>query len=311
MDILFASTVDDSAEWAAALAEHLPEARLRARPDIPDPAAIRYALVWQPEPGLLAGLPNLKAIFSLGAGVDGVLNDWQLPDGVPLVRMLDEGLTAGMVEYVAWQVLAWHRRSADYRAQQGAAVWRPRAHKLARERTVGILGLGVLGSAAAAALSGLGFRVLGWTRTPTPGPVDGVEAYAGRAEFGAMLAQCECLVCLLPLTSETRGILDRSAFALLPRGAYVINAARGGHLVADDLLAALRDGHIAGASLDVFEEEPLPAGHPFWHHPRIAITPHVASMTHPRTAARSVADNVRRIERGEPAIGVVDRARGY
>lgn len=309
MDILFASTVDDSAEWAAALAEHLPEARLRARPDIQDPAAIRYALVWHPETGLLAGLPDLKAIFSLGAGVDGVLSDRQLPAGVPLVRMLDEALTAGMVEYVTWQVLAWHRRAAEYRAQQAAAVWRPRAQKPARERTIGILGLGVLGSAAAAALSGLGFRVLGWTRTPRP--VEGVEVHVGRAEFGAMLAQCECLVCLLPLTTETRGILDRSAFALLPRGAYVVNAARGGHLVDGDLLAALRDGHIAGASLDVFAEEPLPAGHPFWHHPRIAITPHVASMTHPRTAARSVADNVRRIERGEPAIGVVDRTREY
>jgi glyoxylate/hydroxypyruvate reductase A len=309
MDILFASTVDDSAEWTAALKTVLPQARLHVWPDLPDPAAVDYALVWRPPAGLLAGLPNLKAIFSLGAGVDGVFADPTLPPTVPLVRMVDEGLTAGMTEYVVWQVLAWHRRAGEYRAQQAAAVWRPRAQKLAGERTVGVLGLGVLGAAAAGALRDLGFRVLGWARTAKEVP--GIGVHAGRAQFGAMLAQCECLVCLLPLTQETRGILDRSAFALLPRGAHVINAARGGHLVEGDLLAALADGHVAGAALDVFADEPLPPDHPFWHHPRIAVTPHVASVTHARTAVRSLADNIARLERGEAPLHRVDRGRGY
>jgi glyoxylate/hydroxypyruvate reductase A len=309
MDILFASTVDDSAEWAEALAAALPEARLHVWPAMPDPAAIRYALVWRPPAGMLAGLPNLKAIFSLGAGVDGVLADPELPENVPLVRMVDDGLTAGMAEYVAWQVLAWHRRAADYRAQQAAGVWRPRAQLLAGERTVGVLGLGVLGAAAASLLRAIGFRVLGWARTPKDMP--GIEVHVGRAQFGAMLARCECVACLLPLTPETAGILDRSAFALLPRGAYVINAARGGHLVERDLLAALADGHIGGASLDVFADEPLPHDHAFWHHPRVALTPHVASVTHPRTAARSLVENVARLERGEAPPDIVDRRRGY
>ena len=309
MDILFASTVDDSAEWTEALASALPDARLQVWPNVSDPAAIGYALVWQPAAGVLAGLPNLKAVFSLGAGVDGVIADPLLPAEIPLVRMVDDGLTAGMAEHVAWQVLSWHRRAADYRAQQAAGLWRPRRQAPARDHTVGLLGLGVLGTAAAAVLNAIGFRVLGWTRSPKTVP--DVEVHVGRSQFGAMLARCQCLVCLLPLTSETRGILDRVAFALLPRGAYLINAARGGHLVERDLLVALHDGHLSGASLDVFEQEPLAQDHPFWHHPRVSVTPHIASVTDARSAARSLAANIERLQRGEPLRHVVDRRKGY
>ena len=309
MDILFFSTTDSSAEWSAALSESLPEARVHVGPNVPDPAAIAYAIVWRPPTGLLAGLPNLKAIFSLGAGVDGVLADPALPYDVPLVRMVDQGLTTGMVEYVAWQVLSWHRRTDHYRAWQAAGRWQPARQPLAQDHTVGILGLGVLGTAAAKALRALGFRVLGWSKSPKT--ISDIEIYAGSSQFGAMLAQCNCLVCLLPLTSDTIGILNREAFALLPHGAYVINAARGGHLVENDLLTALIDGHISGASLDVFTQEPLPPDHLFWHHPRVTITPHMASVTNPRSAAWAVAANILRSERGEPLLNVVDRARGY
>lgn len=309
MALLFRSSVDSAARWKPRLARLMPELEVRIWPEIGDPAEIAYALVWRPEPGFLASLPNLKLILSLGAGVDHILTDPHLPGGVPIVRLVDPYMTDAMSEYVLLQVLRLHRQDLDYRAQQESGIWLELDQKNATERTVGILGFGELGQDAARKLKGLGFDVALWGRRQRT--VEGLLGYAGTAGLPALLGRSEILVCLLPLTAETEGILNASTFAMLPKGAALINAARGGHLVEKDLLAALASGRLSAAVLDVFRDEPLPAGHSFWHHPRIAVTPHVAAATHPPTAAPIILDNIRRFEAGRPLLHQVDPARGY
>ncbi|UEM02937.1 glyoxylate/hydroxypyruvate reductase A [Skermanella rosea] len=308
MALLFLSPSDDPAEWLPELNRQIPGREIRVWPDAGDLSEIDYALAWRPPAGVLGRLPNLKVIFSLGAGVDGVLSDPELPDK-PLVRMVEPGLTEGMTEYVVLQVLHWHRQTEAYRAQQERREWRQLGQKLARERRVGVLGLGVLGADAARVLKELRFDVAGWSRSPKDLP--GVTCFHGAAGLPAFLARTEILVCLLPLTPETAGILNWETLAALPRGACIINVARGGHVDESDLLAELDSGHIAGASLDVFAEEPLAPDHPFWSHPRVIVTPHVAAVTHARTAAGHIAEQIRRFEAGLPLQDVIDRARGY
>ncbi len=308
MTLLFCSTTDRADDWLGELGARLPDLDVRVWPEMGDPADIDMALVWKPPHGLLASLPNLKLIVSLGAGVESLLLDPTLPD-VPLVRMVSEGLTVDMAGYVALQVLRWHRQLDEYREQQRAAVWHQIGHKPASEVRVGILGLGELGTASAKTLLSMDYRVLGWSRTPKA--IEGVESFAGTDGLAAMLPQCDLLVCLLPLTDGTRGILNRDLFAALPRGAVVINAARGAHLVEADLLEALESGHLRGASLDVFVEEPLPADHPFWHHPKVHVTPHMAAVTHASRSAEVVAEAVRAFREGRPLPNLVDRKQGY
>lgn len=309
MAILFRSTPAATARWRALLGALLPEHEIRYWPETGDPAAIEYALVWQPEPGLLAALPNLKLIVGLGAGVDHLLRDPALPRGVPIVRLVDPYMTDAMSEYVVLQVLRLHRQDLDYAAQQRAGVWEEREQKNAAERPVGILGFGTLGQDAGRKLRALGFDVAGWSRGARA--IAGFRTFAGPAGLDALLARSEILVCLLPLTAETAGILNAGTFARLPRGAGLVNAGRGGHLVEDDLIPALDSGQLSGAALDVFREEPLPADHPFWRHPRIVVTPHVAAETHPPTAAAIIRDAIRCCEAGLPVANVVDLARGY
>jgi glyoxylate/hydroxypyruvate reductase len=309
MALLFRSSVDSEARWRPQLARLMPELEVRVWPEVGDPADIDYALVWHPEPGLLASLPNLKLILSLGAGVDHILRDPHLPRHLPIVRLVDPYMTDAMSEYVVLQVLRLHRRDLDYRAQQEAGVWRELEQKNAAERPVGILGFGALGEDAAGKLKGLGFNVALWSRSKKTVP--GLASFTGAAALPALLERSEILVCLLPLTPETEGILNTSTFALLPKGAAVINAARGGHLIEEDLLAALASGQLSAAVLDVFRGEPLPADHPFWRHPRIVVTPHVAALTHPPTAAPIILDHIRRFEAGRPLRNRVDPARGY
>jgi len=309
MALLFLSEIDPARAWVPALEAALPGLEVRVWPEIGDPADVAYALVWSPPPGLLARLPNLKAVFSLGAGLDHLFRDPALPADVPVVRMVDPGLTRSMTEYVALRVLDWHRQAAAYRAQQARAEWRPLRQPLAPDRRVGVLGLGMMGGAAARALAGLGFAVAGWSRTARA--ETGIDAFHGAEGLAPFLARSEILICLLPLTPATAGILNAETFARLPRGAHLINAGRGAHLVEADLLAALDDGQLAGAALDVFAEEPLPPDHPFWRHPAITVTPHVAAIARPRTAAPVIAEAIRRIEAGEPPPHAVDRARGY
>ncbi len=309
MALLFCSSVNSSARWKAQLALLSASIEVRVWPEIGNPADIDFALVWRPAPGLLAALPNLKLILSLGAGIDHVLVDPLLPFGVPIVRLVDPNLIAAMSEFVVLQVLRLHRKDLDYRAQQQTGIWRELPQKNAGERPVGILGFGEIGRDAGRKLKGLGFPVAGWTRHPRQ--VAGFSTYAGAADLPRLLAGSEILVCLLPLTGETEGILCARTFALLPRGAGLVNAGRGGHLVEADLIPALASGQLSAAALDVFREEPLPPAHPFWQHPRILITPHIAGITNPATAAPIVLDNIRRFEEGRPLLHRVDPARGY
>jgi glyoxylate/hydroxypyruvate reductase A len=309
MALLFRSTVDSAARWRDQLTRLAEELDIRVWPHIGDPAEIDSALVWRPEPGFLASLPNLKLILSLGAGVDHLLGDPQLPRHLPIVRLVDPHMTDAMSEYVILQVLRLHRHDLDYRTQQEERVWRELDQKNAADRRVGILGFGELGRDAAKKLKALGFDVAAWSRGEKT--VAGIESYAGAEGLRLLLARSEILVCLLPLTAETEGILNARNLALLPRGAALVNVSRGAHLVEDDLLAGLASGQISGAVLDVFHDEPLPADHPFWHHPRVVVTPHVAAFTNPATAAPIILDNIRRFEEGRPLLNRVDPARGY
>jgi len=309
MAILFRSTPAATSRWRPLLAGLLPEHEIRYWPEIGDKAAIEYALVWHPEPGLLATLPKLKMIFGLGAGIDHLLKDPALPRHVPIVRLVDPYMTDAMSEFVALSVLRLHRQDPDYLAQQHAGRWEEREQKNAAERCVGILGFGTLGMDAGSKLKGLGFDVAGWSRGGKAVP--GFATFAGAGGLDVFLGRTEILVCLLPLTPETTGILNARTFARMPRGASIVNAGRGGHLVEEDLIPALDSGQLSGAALDVFREEPLPPEHPFWRHPRIIVTPHIAAETHPPTAAPIIRDAIRQCEAGQPIANTVDLARGY
>ena len=278
--------------------------------DTYDPADIAYAVSFRPPPGLLASLPNLKAVFSLGAGVDGFLRDPDFPRHIPLIRFVDETLSTEMAQFAVLHVLMQHRTVAYFAAAQAEGKWRQRMLPRATAETrVGILGLGEIGTVCAERLRDLGFAVSGWSRTRKT--VTGVTSFAGAGALDAFLAGCDFLICVLPLTPETRHILDARAFARLPKGAYVINIARGGHLNEDDLIAALDSGHLSGATLDVFATEPLPETSPIWKHPRIIATPHIAAITSPLAATRSILGGIAAIERGERPDNVVDMTRGY
>ncbi|BAI73242.1 glyoxylate reductase (NADP+) [Azospirillum sp. B510] len=308
MTLLFCSASDSAEDWRREIARHLPDLEMRVWPETGDIADIEVAVVWKPPAGMLATLPNLKLIVSLGAGVEPILEDPALPD-LPLVRMVAEGLTVDMAGYVVFQVLYWHRLMDEYAALQAGARWEQLDHRPASEVTVGFLGMGELGVASARTLRTLDYRLMGWSRSPKS--VEGVESFSGPDGLAAMLPRCDLLVCLLPLTDETRGILNATLFAALPKGAVVINAARGGHLVEPDLIDALDGGHLRGASLDVFATEPLPADHPLWRHPKVRVTPHVAGVTHPSRCVDQVAAAVTALREGRPLPNLVDRGRGY
>lgn len=309
MVLLFQSAVDNADWWLSELGKRLPDLEVRVWPECGDPADIEYALVWKPPLGMLAKFPNLKAILSLGAGVDHIFNDPDLPPNVPIARVVDDRLTAGMVEYGLAAILSAHRRFPHYAQNQKNGDWQMLNQRTAGETCIGILGLGVMGTALAQVLNGLGFQVAGWSRRDRE--VEGVRHYQGRAGFSALLAEAHILVCVLPLTPETVGILDRAAFAQLPKGAWVINIARGAHIVDEDLVSALDSGHLSGAYLDVFNQEPLAETHSFWHHEKIFLTPHIASVTDPRSVADQVAENIARIMRGDAMLNPVDPGRGY
>jgi glyoxylate/hydroxypyruvate reductase len=270
---------------------------------------IEIALAWKPKPGLLASLKNLKLIVSLGMGVDHLLADDRLPEGVPIVRIMDEGLVGQMSEYAIFWALWHHRDIEKYAASQRARKWQPEEFVDTLHRPVGVMGLGSIGQDAAKKLAMLGFPTLGWSRTPKTVP--GVETFHGRESLATFLSRSTILVNVLPLTRETRGLLDRKLFAALPKGAFVINMGRGGHVVDEDLLAALESGHLAGAALDVFNQEPLPPDHPYWLHPKVHMTPHMAGYTNPRTASPDVIENIKRLRKGQPLINTVDPKTGY
>lgn len=308
MTLLYKANAVRGAEWGRHVAALAPDLPFRLWPDIGDPAAVRYLATWVPPDDIAASFPNLELVFSVGAGVDQ-FDFSKVPDHVPLVRMLEPNIAESMVEYVSLAVLALHRDLPRFLDQQRREVWKEIQITAAARRRVGVMGLGQLGQAVLERLKAFGFPLAGWNRSPRQ--IDGVECHAGVDSLPAFLARTDILVCLLPLTDETRGILNAGLLSGLPRGAMLINVGRGGHLVQEDLLAALDSGQIAAAMLDVADPEPLPPGHPFWRHERIILTPHIASMTNPETAVRFVLDTIARHRRGETLLGLVDRARGY
>ncbi len=291
----------DAAEreaWWSALRCAAPQCHWHRDDATFDRTLIDAAVVANPEPGALAALPKLRLIQSLWAGVDKLLADTTLPTQVPLARMVDPAMNAAMAETALWAVLGLHRRFFDYAAQQARAQWQPHAQRRADEVGVLVLGAGQMGSAVAARLSAQGYRVVTWRAR---------EA----APLVPLLAAAEIVINLLPLTPATRGLLDASFFASLPRGASVVNLARGAHVVDADLLAALDSGHLHRAVLDVFHTEPLPVEHAFWRHPQITVLPHVAALTDERSAAQVVAGNLSALANNQTVANIVNRIRGY
>ena len=302
MNILFASQIEPAERWLPLLQRALPQDRFLLEPQ----SSIDVALVASPRPGTLETLKGVKLIQSLWMGVERLLADPALPRAVPLARLVDPGMVAAMSETVLAHTLDWHRRLYRYRAQQREARWHRYRQYMASDHTVGLLGLGALGTDAAGKLLALGFRLAGYSRRPKA--IDGVECFT---ELDLLLKRANVLVCLLPLTDKTKGILNSKTFSLLPKGAGLINVARGPHVVVPDLIAALDSGQLAHAWLDVFDEEPLPASSPLWRHPGVSVTPHAAALTEPRTAVASIVENVERVRRGERPLNLVDFAAGY
>ncbi|WP_211466464.1 2-hydroxyacid dehydrogenase [Collimonas silvisoli] len=308
MSFLYKADPVRGAEWARLFAEQAPDIPFHCWPDYGAAEQVRYLAAWLPPENLASQFPNVEVVFSVGAGIDQF--DFSLlPPDIPVVRMIEPGIAVGMVEYVTHAVLAIHRQSHLYARLQREQRWQEHPIKPAASCRIGVLGLGVMGQSVLSKLRDFGFPCAGWSRSAHA--LDGVDCYAGEDALPAFLARSDILICLLPLTQHTRGILNRKLFNALPAGAAVINVGRGGHLDEAALLEALASGQLSSATLDVCEIEPLPAGHPFWEHPNIVLTPHIASMTQPASAVEVVLDNIRRHQSGQPLIGLVDRSLGY
>ncbi len=310
MTILFIAdpVVGGAERWRDALAARLPDQAFRVSPDIGDPLDVDIVLCFRAAPGTFRGMANLKAILATGAGVDGLFEDPELPD-VPIARIVDPWMAAQMAGYAVYAVQHFYRRFDAYAVQQARGEWREFSDWQSAPPKVGLLGYGAIGARVGAALADQGFEVAAWTRGPRE--IGAVRHYYGTEGFKPFLARSHFLICLLPLTATTEGILNAEALAALPARAYLINMARGRHVVTDDLVAALESGQLAGAFLDVTEPEPLPPEHPLWRMANVRITPHCSGPTNAETAADQVADNIRRALAGAPIENPVARQRGY
>jgi len=305
MNVLFASTKEKPEFWFPLLTKALPNERFFAWPDV-NGGDIDVALVATHPKGTFAQLKKLKLIQSMWMGVENVVEDPELPKGVPLARLIDPGMVAAMSETVTYHVLDWHRHFYLYRKFQSESTWKRRRQYLTSDRTVGILGLGELGSTVAARLAVMGFNVCGWSRRQKD-----VKGVFCSTRLDEVLSRSDAIVCLLPLTPHTRGILNKANLQKLKKDGCVINVARGGHQVVPDILALLDSGHLAHAYLDVFEPEPLPSDSPLWTHPGVTVTPHMAAFTEPRTSVGKIAENLERVRRGEVPRNTVDFSAGY
>ncbi|MBV8187657.1 MAG: glyoxylate/hydroxypyruvate reductase A [Alphaproteobacteria bacterium] len=306
--IAYISRDTDGVLWNKVLTAGLGPIDFRTLSRLGNTDDIEVALAWKPDPGLLATFRNLRLIVSLGMGVDHLLTDPELPD-VPIVRIMDDGLVGQMAEYAIYWALRHHRDIDKYAAHQRARQWKPLDFVDTLHRRVGVMGLGTIGQDTAGKFAMLGFPTAGWSRTKKE--LTGIETFHGPEGLASFLARTDILVDVLPLTRDTHGLLDAKAFAALPKGAYFINMARGGHVVDDALLAALESDHLSGAVLDVFNQEPLPADHPYWTHPKVHVTPHIAGATNPRTASPGVIENIKRLRQGRELIHRVDAKTGY
>lgn len=307
--IAYISRDTDGQLWKKAFEAALGPVDFRTLDKLGDKADVDIVLAWKPPAGLIATFPNLKMIVSLGMGVDHLLADDKLPAGVPITRIMDDGLVGQMSEYALYWALRHHRDIDKYAASQRAKKWKVEDFIDTIHRRIGILGLGTIGQDTAAKFAALGFPTAGWSRTEKTLP--GIETFHGSEGLARALAQSDILINVLPLTRDTRGIMDAKVFAALPKGAYFINMARGGHVNDEALLAALDSGHLSGAALDVFNTEPLPADHAYWSHPKVQVTPHIAGATNPRTASPGVIENIKRIRAGKPLINTIDPKAGY
>ena len=307
--IAYISRDTDGVLWKKVLEAGLGPIDFRRLDALGDKADIEVALAWKPAAGLLASFPNLKLIVSLGMGVDHLLSDDKQPAAVPITRIMDDGLIGQMSEYALYWALRHHLDIDKYAASQRARQWKVEDFVDTIHRRIGILGLGTIGQDTAKKFAALGFPTAGWSRTAKDLP--GIKTFYGADGFKRLLAESDILVNVLPLTRDTRGILDAKAFAALPKGAYFINMARGGHVVDDALLAALNSNHLGGAVLDVFNQEPLPPDHAYWTHPKVHVTPHIAGATNPRTASPGVIENIKRLRSGGQLMHRIDPKTGY
>lgn len=307
--IAYISRDTDGQLWKKAFEAALGPVDFRTLDHLGDKADVEIVLAWKPPSGLIASFPNVKMIVSLGMGVDHLLADDRLPEGVPITRIMDDGLVGQMSEYALYWALRHHRDIDKYAASQRARQWKPEEFVDTIHRRVGVLGLGTIGQDTAGKFAALGFPTAGWSRTQKT--LLGIETFHGPDGLTQVLAQSDILINVLPLTRDTRGIMDAKAFAALPRGAYFINMARGGHVNDEALLAALESGHLSGAALDVFNTEPLPTDHAYWNHPKVHVTPHIAGATNPRTASPGVIENIKNVRAGRALINRIDPKSGY
>lgn len=309
MKIIFASAHADPDCWMKPLQALIPAAEIHPWLDGGPSIDAQLAIVWNPPQDLFLRESGLKAVFNLGAGVDAVVKLPGLAEDVAVIRLEDAGMSAQMAEYAVYALVRASRQFDEYEMQQQQQLWRPLANIKRKEWKVGVMGMGVMGARVAQTLAGLDYPVAGWSRSAKQIP--GIESYSGEGGLPVFLARTRVLINLLPLTADTTGILCRNTLAQLPGGAYIINLGRGEHLVEEDLLALLDSGHLRGATLDVFRQEPLPKGHPFWRDRRITITPHTAAASLREETIEQVAGKIRQYMAGETLTGVVLRDRGY
>ena len=312
MAILLASTDfwEDMDVWSSSLQEAMPEMDVRVYPDEGNVNEIEYAVVWKHPRGILKQYPNLKAILSLGAGVDHVISDPELPDGLPIVRLVDKKLTHEMILHSLHWVLHFHSDQYQYRIQQQNREWIQQSSVQSEDRTIGIMGLGNIGKAIGESLVNLDFKVVGWGARPK-NSLGAIEYYYGHEQLSKFLSETDILINVLPLTENTINLLTKSELMYLPKGSFIINIGRGGIINEDDLLSVLYEGHITAAALDVFAEEPLPENNSLWDHPSVYVTPHIAGQSNPSSAAKTIAENIRLIEMGESPYPIYSLNSGY
>ncbi|WP_417885875.1 2-hydroxyacid dehydrogenase [Zunongwangia sp.] len=309
MSVLIVAPGKDVSDWTEELKNQHPGLNVYVYPEDHDKEEVEFAVSWKHPRGLFKNYPNLKVVASMGAGVDHITSDPEFPEDVKITRVIDNQLTSDLSEFVLALVMNQTRHLAAYKHQETEHKWNLLKYCRNSDMKIGVMGMGVIGTAVATLLAKNNFKVSGWSRTEKN--CEDITSYSGDCELNNFLKQSEILICLLPLTKQTKGILNTELFEQLPKGAYVINVGRGEHLEESDLIGMIDSGHLAGAFLDVFKEEPLPEDHAFWDHKRISVTPHTASITQPKSVVPQIIENYKRLQNGEPLKNLVEKERGY